>query len=108
MRSRWTGIRKRRKKRRRHAGGKRRTTRLGKVVVVNDSGPPCPRCKQPTQVREHKEIGERQLCSKFYFVRWYLCTNRQCRTTLIMPEAFKVWNFGMRDEIETQDGEQQG
>ena len=104
-RSRWTGIRKRRKERRRHAGVKTRTTRLGKVVVVDESGPPCPRCKQPTQVREHKEIGKRQLCSRFYFVRWYLCTNRQCRTTLIMPEAFKVWNFEMWDEIETQDGE---
>ena len=35
------------------------------------------------------------------------CMNRRCRTTLIMPEAFKVWNFEMWDEIETQDGKQQ-
>ena len=68
--------------------------RSGKIVVVNESGPPCPRCKQSTQVREHKEIGKRQLDAKFYFARWYLCTNRHCWTTLIMPEAFKAWNYG--------------
>lgn len=92
MQSRWTAIRKRRRERRRHAGGKTQMTQSGKVVVVNESGPPCPRCREPTQVRQHKKIGERQLRAKFYFARWYLCTNQHCRTTLIMPETFKVWN----------------
>jgi hypothetical protein len=86
MQSKW--IRKRRKERRRA-----RKTRFGITMVVSESGPPCPRCKQRTEVREHKKLGERQRQTKFYFARWYRCRNPECRTTLIMPEQFKVWNY---------------
>ena len=93
MLSRWKAIRRRRKERRRKAA-KTRRTRFGITVVVRESGPPCPRCKQTTEVREHKKSGKGQRQAKFYFARWYRCTNRQCKTTLIMPEEFKVWNWG--------------
>jgi hypothetical protein len=57
---------------------------------------PAPRCGQRTQVRAHREITEKQLRQPFYYSRWFVCTNPRCRTTLIMPERFKVF----RDEPE--------
>jgi len=54
-------------------------------------GPPCPRCQHPTEVREHKAITAKELARPFYYSRWYNCANRNCRTTLIMPEEFKVF-----------------
>jgi hypothetical protein len=64
----------------------------GSYVVVPGQGDPCPRCGRATEIREHPEIGERQLRQPFYYKRWYNCRNDNCRTTLIMPERFKVWN----------------
>jgi hypothetical protein len=55
------------------------------------SGPPCPRCKRATEVREHRVIGEKQLRAPFYYSRWYRCTNAECPTTLIMPNEFRVY-----------------
>jgi hypothetical protein len=92
MRSRWTAIRKRRKARR------RRKTRFGITTVVRESGPPCRRCKQATEVREHGAITEKHLAQPFYYTRWFRCTNRKCKTTLIMPEEFKVWNYDRRKQ----------
>jgi hypothetical protein len=72
---------------------KKTTTRYGgsTVIVRNEHGPPCPRCHQITEVREHQGLTEKQQRQPFYYARWYRCTNSQCRTTLIMPEEFKVW-----------------
>jgi hypothetical protein len=61
------------------------------VIVPDEKGDPCPRCGQPTQVREHKAITEKHLAQPFYYTRWFNCTNDDCQTTLIMPEHYKVW-----------------
>jgi hypothetical protein len=60
--------------------------------VVGLDGPPCRRCGCPTEVREHKEVTAKELARPFYYARWFNCLNRRCRTTLIMPEEFKVIN----------------
>lgn len=65
---------------------------MSKHVVVGDNGDPCPRCGQPTQVREHKAITECELRRPFYYSRWFYCTNRKCKTSLVMPAKFQVWN----------------
>jgi hypothetical protein len=44
------------------------------------------------EVREHASIGPKQLRQPYYYSRWYCCRNKQCRTTLVMPDEFKVWN----------------
>jgi hypothetical protein len=36
--------------------------------------------------------GRRHLRQPYYYTRWYCCVNHYCATTLIMPEAHKVWN----------------
>jgi hypothetical protein len=59
--------------------------------IVTAHGPPCPRCRQPMEVREHERITEKELHRPFYYSRWFNCTNRQCKTTLVMPE-FRVFN----------------
>ena len=96
MLSRWKAIRRRQKERRRKAA-KTRRTRFGITVVVRESGPPCPRCKQTTEVREHKELGQQQLQAATYFLRWYRCRNPGCKTTLIMPKEFKC-NYDRRKQ----------
>lgn len=58
--------------------------------VVPGEGDPCPRCRQPTQIREHVEIRERQLNAGYYFSRWFYCTNEKCVVTLHMAERYKV------------------
>jgi hypothetical protein len=55
-------------------------------------GPPCPRCEVPMEVCEHASIGAKQKRKAYYYSRWFCCRNKQCRTTLVMPEEFKVWN----------------
>jgi hypothetical protein len=60
-------------------------------VVVPGLGPACPRCRRPTQIREHRSITAKHLRQPFYYTRWYRCMHRDCATTLIMPERFKVW-----------------
>ena len=92
MQSMWKAIRKRKRAR-------RRKTRFGKVIVVPESGPPCPRCKHATEVREHGAITAKHLAQPFYYARWYRCTNGQCKTTLIMPEEFKVWNYKRGSDV---------
>src|SRR6266849_3707450 len=61
--------------------------------IVGLDGPPCPRCKEPTQIREHKEITKKELSNLCYFKRWYICMNKFCKTTAIMPDRFRVWNI---------------
>jgi hypothetical protein len=66
-------------------------------VVLSESGPPCPRCRRPMQVREHDLIREKHLRQPYYFKRWFYCRHSECKTTLVMREEHKVWN-------ENQDG----
>jgi hypothetical protein len=63
----------------------------GKVVRRAKAGPPCPRCQRPTEVREHKAITPKLLAQPFYYSRWFKCLSGSCRTTLIMPDEFKVF-----------------
>jgi hypothetical protein len=65
---------------------------VGSRTLHGEVGDRCPRCGQWTQVREHKEITEKHLRQPFHYSRWFVCTNRRCRTTLIMPERFKVFH----------------
>jgi hypothetical protein len=62
------------------------------MKIVGFDGPPCRRCGCPTEIREHERVTEKELGKPFYYRRWYNCRNRDCRTTLIMPDEFKVWN----------------
>jgi hypothetical protein len=55
-------------------------------------GDPCPRCCQPTEIREHPEITEKHRRQPYYFTRWFYCTNPHCIVTLHMAERYKVWN----------------
>ena len=59
--------------------------------VLQGDGPPCPRCEQPTEIRVHTAITDKELSRPFYYSRWYRCNNEFCRTTLIMPKEFIVW-----------------
>jgi hypothetical protein len=34
----------------------------------------------------------KQLRQPFYYTRWFNCTNKACKTTLIMRDEFKVEN----------------
>lgn len=68
------------------------TNRKMKSVIVSYDGPLCHRCKHPTAVYEHSRITQKHLRSKCYYTRWFRCLNKKCKTTLIMPEEFRVWN----------------
>jgi hypothetical protein len=60
-------------------------------VVIAGDGDPCPRCGRPTQIREHPEITDKQLRQPFYYSRWFNCINPTCKTTLVMPDRFRVF-----------------
>ena len=71
--------------------------RIGKsTVVVSESGPGCPRCGRPTQVRTHAQIGPKQLRQPYYFEKWFRCTHRDCITTQIMDPQYIHWNDNER------------
>jgi hypothetical protein len=61
-------------------------------VVVAGAGDPCPRCGQPTEIREHACISNRELRRPYYYRRWFMCRNSDCRTTTIVPARFQVFN----------------
>ena len=63
---------------------------MSKFIVVGYDGDPCPRCKEPTQIREHDVLRDKQLREPFYYSRWFYCTNKHCRTKLIMPPRYMV------------------
>jgi hypothetical protein len=55
-------------------------------------GDPCPRCGRTTKVCEHEHITDKQLKKPYYYSRWFYCQNPHCKTTVIMPERYKVFN----------------
>lgn len=63
-----------------------------KSATIGANGIPCPRCGQPTEIKEHVEIGARQRRQPFYYSRWFNCANAECATTLIMRDEFRVFN----------------
>jgi hypothetical protein len=81
------------------------------MKIVDLDGPPCPRCGCSTEIREHERITGKELARPFYYSRWYNCQNRNCKTKLIMPPEFRVWNKAeahhMHDELTTptEDGD---
>jgi len=66
--------------------GKRST-----AVIVPGPGPECHRCHRPTEIRQHKFITEKHLRQPFYYSRWFVCQNKNCATTQIMPDEFRVF-----------------
>ena len=67
------------------------------MKIIGIDGPPC-RCGCPTEIRERKRITGKELARPFYYTRWYNCRNRDCTTTLIMPDEFKVWNANSAEQ----------
>jgi hypothetical protein len=65
-----------------------------KNTIISSGGPPCPRCEQPTQIREHASITAKILAQPFYYSRWFFCTNRKCRATMFTTDEFKVLKEG--------------
>jgi len=61
-----------------------------KPIVIPGEGDPCLRCGVPMQIREPDSIGDRQ--RRFFYTRWFCCMNKRCKTTLVMPERYKVAN----------------
>jgi hypothetical protein len=62
-------------------------------IVVGWDGPPCPRCGRAMQIREHERITEKHLLQPFYYSRWHSCMHRDCRTTIVHDDRFKVFMF---------------
>ena len=62
----------------------------GKTIVIPGDGDPCPRCGVPMEIHEHNSVGDKQLRQPFYYRRWFRCANKSCKTTLVMPERYKV------------------
>jgi hypothetical protein len=79
---------------------KRKTSR-----IIGQDGEPCQRCGKPTEVHEHIELTDRLLAQPFYYSRWFNCRNPDCRTTLIMPKAFRVHNLNYRKPHYERDSE---
>jgi hypothetical protein len=69
----------------------------GETIVIPGDGDPCPRCGVP-EIHEHNGIGDEQLRKPFYYKRWFRCTNKSCKTTLVMSERYKVFNSSVRSD----------
>ena len=68
-----------------------KTKKAKKYKVIPGDGDLCPRCGQPTEIREHTEVTAKHFNQPFYYSRWFNCVNSRCRTTLVMPSRFIVW-----------------
>ena len=66
--------------------------------VIGNDGDPCPRCGEPTQIREHGELRERHRRQPFYYSRWFYCTNERCITTVIHSSRYVVWKHDQEQE----------
>jgi hypothetical protein len=73
-----------------------------RYIVVDESGPPCPRCQSPMQVRQHDRITEKHLRQPFFYDRWYCCMRGSCRTTLVMPPEHRVWRTEPEPELQPE------
>jgi hypothetical protein len=52
----------------------------------------CPRCAQPSQIREHVAIAAKELGKSFYFTRWFYCLNPDCQTKRFYVPGYQVRN----------------
>ena len=81
-----------------HRGRKRKVARRAReerapaksYVVVGNDGDPCPGCGKPTQIREHPAITEKLLRQRYYFWRWFYCTDQRCDVTTHLNPIYKV------------------
>src|SRR5215217_5392509 len=62
------------------------------ILIIPGHGIPCPRCKRPTQIREHAAITRKHLNQPYYYRRWFRCVHGDCPTKSIMVDEFKVYN----------------
>ena len=46
------------------------------------------------QIREYSNLIDKHLHRPYFYTRWFCCMNKSCRTTLVMPERYKVMNPG--------------
>jgi hypothetical protein len=51
-----------------------------------------PTLRRAMQIREPDGIGDRQQRQQVFYMRWFCCMNKQCKTTLVMAERYKVMN----------------
>lgn len=65
---------------------------MKKYRIVGINGEKCPRCNEPSEIREHFGITDQELQKAFYYTRWYNCRNQQCQTTIFFNDDFKVIN----------------
>jgi hypothetical protein len=42
------------------------------------------------QIREYADSSEKQERRASFYTRWFCCIDKSCRTTLVMPERYKV------------------
>jgi len=42
------------------------------------------------QIREYSNLTDKDLHRPCFYTRWFCCRNKSCRTTLVMPERYKV------------------
>ena len=68
------------------------------AIVIKKKGEPCPRCGKATELRKHRAVTEKMLRQPFYYSQWFKCTNKKCKTSLIMLERFKVWNTSEEED----------
>ena len=71
-----------------------------KYRVIGHDGVPCPRCRRPTEIREHTLITQKHLNQPYYYSRWFNCLNPGCVVSLHMIDQFKV--FPERRELWTE------
>jgi hypothetical protein len=69
-----------------------------KALRRNNAGPPCPRCRRPMEVCQHNRICEKHRRQPYHYSQWYRCGYPDCRTTLVMPPEFIVWNDNERGQ----------
>ena len=74
--------------------------RRQKFLVLDKQGPGCPRCGRPMQIREHDRIRPKQLRQPFYYSRWFRCMHKDCKTTIVHRDEFKVWNSAEHQRLE--------
>jgi hypothetical protein len=61
-----------------------------KCIVISGDGDPCPRCRKPMQIREYVDLKEKQEGRVRFYTRWFCCMNKMCKTTLVMPERYRM------------------
>jgi len=52
------------------------------------------------QIREHDRIRLRQLRRAYYYRRWFYCAHKDCRTTTVISDEFKVVNSAQARRLE--------